>query len=102
MAAFLAHLMLIILKSCRGLKWGVVMWLPTEKFIIKSHVAGSIATLASAVTIILIGLIPSLFPEIHKLLVDDRVGIVIPYLLLIALGGSLFSIWFFLFRKDGR
>ena len=78
------------------------MWIPTEKFFIKSHIAGSIATLVCAVSIVLIGLVPSLFPGIHKLLVDDRVGIVIPYLLLIALGGSLFSIWFFLFRKDGR
>ena len=78
------------------------MRLPTEKFFIKSHIVGSLATLVSAVAIILIGLIPSLFPGIYRLLVDDRVGIVIPYLLLIALGGSLFSIWFFLFRKDGR
>jgi uncharacterized membrane protein len=78
------------------------MRLPTEKFFIKSHIVGSLATFVSAVAIILIGLIPSLFPGIYRLLVDDRVGIVIPYLLLIALGGSLFSIWFFLFRKDGR
>ena len=78
-------------------------WTPTEKFFIKSHVAGSIATLVSAMTIVLICLVPSLFPSIHRLLVDDhRVGIVIPYLLLIALGNSLFSIWFFLFRKDGK
>ncbi len=82
--------------------WGVVMRMPTEKFFIKSHVVGSVATLVCAVSIVLIGLIPSLFPGIYRLLVDDRVGIVIPYLLLIALGGSLFSIWFFLFRKDGR
>ncbi len=78
------------------------MRMPTEKFFIKSHVVGSVATLVCAVSIVLIGLIPSLFPGIYRLLVDDRVGIVIPYLLLIALGGSLFSIWFFLFRKDGR
>jgi len=77
-------------------------WTPTEKFFIKSHIAGSIATLVCAVTIVLIGLVPSLFPGIHRLLVDDRVGTVIPYLLLIALGNSLFSIWFFLFRKDGK
>jgi len=76
--------------------------MPTEKFFIKSHIAGSIATLACAVSIVLIGLVPSLFPGIHRLLVDDRVGFVVPYLLLIALGGSLFSIWFFLLRKDGR
>ena len=82
--------------------WGVVMWIPTEKIFIRSHIAGSVATLVCAVSIILICLIPSLFPGIYRVLVDDRVGIVIPYLLLIALGGSLFSIWFFLLRKDGR
>ena len=76
-------------------------WIPTEKFFIKSHIAGSMATLVCALSIMLIGLIPSLFPGIHRLLFDDRVGTVIPYLLLIALGNSLFSIWFFLFRKDG-
>jgi hypothetical protein len=76
--------------------------MPTEKFFIKSHIAGSIATLVCAVSIVLIGLVPSLFPGIHRLLVDDRVWFVVPYLLLIALGGSLFSIWFFLLRKDGR
>ena len=78
------------------------MWLPTEKFFIKSHIAWSIVTLVCAVSIVLICFVPSLFPGIHRLLVDDRVGFVIPYLLLTALGGSLFSIWFFLFRKDGR
>jgi hypothetical protein len=77
-------------------------WTPTEKFFIKSHIVGSIATLVCAVSVTLIGLIPSLFPDIHRLLVDERVGTVIPYLLLIALGNSLFSIWFFLFRKDGK
>jgi hypothetical protein len=75
------------------------MWHPRENFYIKSHVAGSVATLVCCVSIVLIGLIPSLFPGIHRLLVDDRVIIVIPYLLFIALGEAVFSIWYFLFRK---
>jgi hypothetical protein len=51
------------------------------------------------VSIILICLVPSFFPGIYRLLVDDRIGIVIPYLLFIAVGESVFSIWYFLFRK---
>ena len=75
------------------------MWHPNEVFFIKYHIAGSIATLVCGVTIIIICLIPALFPEIYRLLVDDRNGIIIPYLLFIALGESIFSIWYFLFRK---
>jgi hypothetical protein len=75
------------------------MWQPKESFFIKSHIAGSIATLVCGVSIILICLVPSFFPGIYRLLVDDRIGIVIPYLLFIALGESIFSIWYFLFRK---
>ena len=75
------------------------MWQPDERFYIKSHVASSIATLVCGVAIIAICLVPSFLPGIYRLLVDDRVGIVIPYLLFIALGGSIFSIWYFLFRK---
>lgn len=75
------------------------MWLPSENFFIKAHIAGSIATLACGVSIIIVCLVPSFLPGIYRLLVDDRVGIVIPYLLFIALGESIFSIWYFLFRK---
>ena len=75
------------------------MWQPSEKFFIKCHIAGSIATLVCCVSVISIGLVPSLFPGIYRLLVDYRVGVVIPYLLFIALGESIFSIWYFLFRK---
>ena len=78
------------------------MWLPNEKFFIKTHIAGSIATLICGVSIIVIALVPSLFPSIYNLLVDDRIGIVIPYLLFIALGESIFSIWYFLFRKENE
>ena len=77
------------------------MWVPTERFFIKSHVAGSIATLVCAASILIIGLVPSFFPGIYQILIDDRVGIVIPYLLFVALGGSLFSIWYFMIRKNG-
>lgn len=75
------------------------MWQPNESFFIKFHIAGSVATIVCGVSIVFICLVPSFFPDIYRLLVDDRIGIVIPYLLFIALGESVFSIWFFLFRK---
>ena len=75
------------------------MWQPNENFFIKYHVAGSIATLVCGACVILICLVPSFFPGIYRLLVDDRIGIIIPYLLFIALGESIFSIWYFLIRK---
>ena len=75
------------------------MWQPSEKVFIKYHIAGSIATLACGLCIIIICLAPALFPDIYRLLADDRIGIVIPYLLFIALGESIFSILYFLVRK---
>lgn len=75
------------------------MWKPDESFFIKSHVTSSVATLVCGVSIILICLVPSFFPSIHKLLVDERIIIFVPYLLFIALGGSFFSIWYFIFKK---
>lgn len=75
------------------------MWQPNESFFIKFHIVGSIGTLVCGVSIVLIALVPSFFPGIYKLLVDDRISIVIPYLLFLALGESIFSIWYFLFRK---
>jgi hypothetical protein len=78
---------------------GLVMWVPDENFFIRTHIIGSIATIACAVSIFFISLVPSFFPGMYRLLVDDRIGIVIPYLLFIALGESVFSIWYFLFRK---
>jgi len=75
------------------------MWVPDEKFFIRAHIVGSIATIACAVSIFLIGLVPSFIPGMYRLLVDGRISIVIPYLLFIALGESVFSIWYFLFRK---
>jgi hypothetical protein len=75
------------------------MWKPDESFFIKSHIIGSVATLVCGVSIILICLVPSFIPGIYRLLVDERIFIVVPYLLFIALGGSIFSIWYFVFRK---
>ncbi len=75
------------------------MWQPDERFYIKFHIASSIATLVCGVGIIVICLFPSLIPGIYRLLADDRVGTVIPYLLFVALGEAFFSIWYFLFRK---
>ncbi len=78
------------------------MWLPDESFFIKSHVAGSILTLVCGVSLIVICLFPAFFPGIYKILVDDRISLVIPYLLFVALGESVFSIWYFLFRKGDK
>ncbi len=78
---------------------GMAMWQPNEKICIKFHIAGSIATLVCGFTVIFICLAPVYFPGAYRLLLDDRIGIIIPYLLFIALGESIFSIWYFLFRK---
>ena len=75
------------------------MWQPSERFFIKFHIVGSIATLVCGASIVFFCLDPSFFPGIYRLLVDDRIGIIIPYLLFIALGESIFSIWYFLIRK---
>jgi uncharacterized membrane protein len=75
------------------------MWQPTENFFIKSHIVVSIATFVCCGSIFVIALVPSFFPGIYTLLIDDRISIFIPYLLFIALGESVFSIWYFLFRK---
>jgi hypothetical protein len=75
------------------------MWKPNESFYVTSHVISSIATLVCCVIIIVICLDPSFFPGIFRLLVDERITVVVPYLLFIALGGSIFSIWYFLFRE---
>jgi uncharacterized membrane protein len=75
------------------------MWLPSESFFIKFHIISSVATLVCAAIIIVICLIPSLLPGIYRLLADDRAAFIIPYLLFIALGEALFSIWYFMIRK---
>lgn len=77
------------------------MWKPDESFYVTAHIVSSIVTLVCCVSIIIICLVPSFFPGIFRLLVDDRITIIVPYLLFIALGGSVFSIWYFLFRKKG-
>jgi hypothetical protein len=73
---------------------------PSEKFLIKYHIAASIATLVCGAGIIVICLVPSYFPTVYRLLVDDRIAIVIPYILFIVLGEAIFSIWYFLFRRN--
>ena len=75
------------------------MWQPTEQFIIKCHLAGSLAMLVCGAVIFAICLLPAYFPAGYRFLVDDRIAIVIPYVLFIALGEAIFSIWYFLFRK---
>lgn len=78
------------------------MWQPNESFLKKYHIAASIATLVCCGGIIAICLDPSFFPEGYRLLVDDRIALVIPYLLFLALGEAIFSIWYFLIRKQPR
>ena len=78
------------------------MWKPDESFYVTSHVVSSIVTLVCCVSIIAICLVPSFFPGIFSLLVDDRITIIVPYLLFISLGGSIFSIWYFLFSRKKR
>jgi hypothetical protein len=77
------------------------MWQPDENILVRFHIAGSIATLVCGGSVILICLDPTFFPGIYRLMIDDRIGIIVPYLLFIALGESIFSIWYFLFRKNG-
>ncbi len=76
-----------------------VMWRPSGHFLVKYHIAASVATLVCGVSIIVICLVPSYFPTPYRLLIDDRIAIIIPYVLFIALGEAIFSIWYFLFRK---
>lgn len=78
------------------------MWVPSEQLILKLHIAGSFATIICCVCIILAGLAPQLLPDVHRVLVDERVSFIIPYFLFLALGQSLFSIWYFLLRKRKR
>jgi len=75
------------------------MWKPDERFYVMSHVVSSIATLVCCVCIIVISLVPSSSPGVFRLLIDERITIVVPYLLFISLGGSIFSLWYFLGRK---
>lgn len=75
------------------------MWKPSENFLTRQHIIGSLATLVCGLSIVVICLAPACFPAVYKLLVDDRVSYIIPYLLFIALGEAVFSIWYFLFRK---
>lgn len=73
-----------------------------ERFFTRWHVVASIATLIFALCLAAVSYFPSFIPGIHRLIIDDRITFVIPYLLFLALGSSLFSIWYFVGarRKD--
>lgn len=73
-----------------------------ERYFTRWHIITSIATLVLALCLVAICFVPSLIPTIYRLLVDERITIAVPYLLFLALGSSLFSIWYFLVarRKD--
>ncbi len=73
-----------------------------ERFYTRWHVVTSIATLIFALCLAAIGCFPSLVPGIHRLIVDDRITVAVPYLLFIALGSSLFSIWYFVACRKKR
>ncbi len=75
------------------------MWQPKPGFLKKIHVACSVAALISALTVASICVLPASAPGVYRFLVDDRIGIVIPYVLFIVLGESIFSIWYFVSRK---
>ena len=74
------------------------MWIPSEKFLVRYHIATSAATLVCGICIGVICFSPSLCPEVYQLLVDERISMIIPYLLFIAVAESVFSIWYFLIR----
>lgn len=75
------------------------MWQPTESTCKKFHLAGSLATLAFGLCTISLCLFPDSFPAVYRILSDERAAASIPYLLFIALVESLFSLWYFVFRK---
>jgi len=70
-----------------------------ERFFTKWHVIASIATFIFALCLAAAGFFPAFLPGIHRLIVDDRITIAVPYLLYLALGSSLFSIWYFLVAR---
>lgn len=70
-----------------------------ERIYIRIHLIGSVATLLFATVLTLICLFPSLLPEIYGLIIDARISYFIPYLLFIALGESIFSLWYFTANK---
>ena len=72
------------------------MRIRSESFFVKYHLFVSLATFLCGLCIAVICLVPSFIPDIHRLLLDERIRIAVPYLLFFALGGPLFSIWYFL------
>ncbi|OGT99672.1 MAG: hypothetical protein A2079_07720 [Geobacteraceae bacterium GWC2_48_7] len=71
------------------------MWPLDEQFYLKIHLIGSVATLLIATAVTLICLFPALLPDIYEIIIDARISYFIPYLLFIALGESIFSLWYF-------
>lgn len=75
------------------------MWKPSERLLRRCHVAGSLAALVCGITVMAVCLAPAYVPGVYRVLADDRVAMVMPYLLFIVLGEAAFSVWYFLFRK---
>ena len=71
-----------------------------ERYFTKWHIAASVATFILALCLAAVSIFPSLVPEMFNLIIDDRITFIIPYLLFIALGSSLFSIWYFLSGRN--
>jgi hypothetical protein len=66
-----------------------------ERFFIHLHIAASALTLLFCLLIATTCLVPSLIPPLYRMIADERISLVVPYLLLITLGQSLFSLWYF-------
>lgn len=70
-----------------------------ERLLRRCHVAGSLAALVFGITVMVVYLAPESVPGVYRVLADDRIAMVMPYLLFIILGEAAFSVWYFLFRK---
>ena len=83
-----------------GMMGGRGMGRHDERFFTRWHIAASIATLIFGLCLAAVSIVPSLIPDLYRLIIDDRITIAVPYLLFIALGSSLFSIWYFLILRN--
>lgn len=59
------------------------------------HGASSLGTLALALWLAAACLDPALVPDLYRIITDERITLAVPYLLVLALGSSLVSLWFF-------
>ena len=92
-------------NACNQTNWRYMMWPLDERFYIKVHLIGSVATLLIAAMVTLICLFPAFLPDVYEIIIDARISYFIPYLIFIALGESIFSLWYFngnKARDDGR